>query len=52
MSLESFKNLTNYPGRELLDHIKREAIEVIEHCENYTIFFSNTDKLKLSDGEL
>lgn len=41
-SLIPYKDLLNYQGRDLMEHVKRQAIEVIEQCDDYTIFFLNT----------
>lgn len=39
--LTAFNDLLDYQGRDLLEHVRRQAIEVIELCENYTLFFLN-----------
>lgn len=46
-------DLLNYPGRDLLQMIRKEAVEIIESCDNYTIFFMNTGpgKLQVSEQE-
>eukprot|EP00826_Nyctotherus_ovalis_P053996 TRINITY_DN7050_c0_g2_i3.p1 TRINITY_DN7050_c0_g2~~TRINITY_DN7050_c0_g2_i3.p1 ORF type:complete len:566 (-),score=211.03 TRINITY_DN7050_c0_g2_i3:120-1817(-) len=46
VGLESFEELVNHPGRSLLNALNQELSEVIEQCDNYTIFFAVSDQLK------
>jgi len=39
VGLAPFSELLEYEGRNLIDKTKDEAFEVIEHCDNYTVFF-------------
>lgn len=45
--LTPFNDLLEYEGRDLLEHVRKIAVEVIEMCENYTIFFLNLGEGKI-----
>ena len=46
VGLESFEDLINHSGRSLLGTLNQEISEVIEQCDNYTIFFTVADLMK------
>ncbi|KAL4475445.1 hypothetical protein ABPG72_022080 [Tetrahymena utriculariae] len=53
IGLVPFQDLLEYEGRDLIERIRQEAFEVIENCDNYTIFFQNVGpgKIKISDEQ-
>jgi len=46
VGLENFEDLVHHSGRQLLATLNQEIGEVIEQCDNYTIFFTVVDLLK------
>ena len=45
VGLESFAELLDYPGRQLLKALNEEVSKIIEECDNYTIFFNVENEL-------
>jgi hypothetical protein len=39
VSLCSLQDLVEHSGRELIDKIRKEAIDTIELCDSYTVYF-------------
>ncbi len=46
VGLENFEELVHHAGRALMGTLNQEISEVIEQCDNYTIFFTVADLLK------
>lgn len=46
IGLENFEELIHHSGRTLLATLNQEISEVIEQCDNYTIFFTVADLMK------
>ncbi|EGR33080.1 hypothetical protein IMG5_062210, partial [Ichthyophthirius multifiliis] len=51
IGLIPFQELLEYPGKDLNEKIRIEAIDVIEQCDNYTIFFQTLKYTKLNIPE-
>jgi len=52
VTLPPMQELLEHAGRELLDRIRKEVIDIIEHCDDYTMFFQSADKLKVSSKDV
>ncbi|KAM3134829.1 hypothetical protein pb186bvf_012998 [Paramecium bursaria] len=52
LTLSTLQQITDYPGRDLLNQLRDEAFQTIEQCEIYTNFFLYIEQFKFTDKEI